>query len=183
LKKPIAILATLLFCAMAAQNATAQTQLGPHAIGMQLGIVSPENSDAAVGFGVFADMGTLTPSIRLLSHLDYWSKSVDSPFGGSATVGDVALTARGEYMFPVRTPRVQPFAGAGLGMHFLHAKVETPGFPDITDSSTKLGLDMGGGFAMPVNPRTDFRTEMWYGIVDGLNQLSIKAGLAFKLGS
>ena len=83
----------------------------------------------------------------------------------------------------VRTPRIKTFAEAGVGIHFLHAKLETPGYPDITDSSTKLGLDLGGGFAMPVNPRTDFRSELWYGVVDGFNQLSVRAGLAFKLGS
>ena len=182
MRKSIVPVIVLTFCALTSQNALAQADLGPKAAGVQLGIVSPENADATVGFGVFADLGTMAPNMRLASHLDFWSKSEDSPFGGSASVSDVALSMRGKYMFQVSSPKIQPFAGVGLGMHFLHAKVEVPGFPPIEDSSTKFGLDLGGGFGTPLNPRTDLRTELWYGVVDNFSQFSVKVGLAFKLG-
>ncbi len=183
MKRWIVLVAAVASCSLVSQNAMAQANLGLRAAGGQVGIVSPENYDATAGFGAFADFGTLAPNVRLMTYLDTWSKSQDSPFGGSASVGDVSLSARGVYMFPVSSPRLQPFAGAGLGLHFLHAKVEVPGLPTLEDSSTKLGVDLGGGFAVPMSPRADFRTELWYGIVDSYSQLSIKAGLGFKIGS
>ena len=76
-----------------------------------------------------------------------------------------------------------PFVGAGLGLHFLNAKAEVPGYPDVEDGTTKLGLDFGGGFTTPMTPRTEFRSEMWYGVVSDYSQWSLKAGLTFKLGS
>jgi opacity protein-like surface antigen len=182
-KKPVVLIAVVSICVLGSQNAWSQANLGLRSVGVQVGMVSPENSDATIGFGGLADLGTLAPNLRITSHLDFWSKSQDSPLGGSASVGDVTLSARGEYQFPVTNTRLQPFAGAGLAMHFLHAKVEVPGFLTAEDSSTKLGLDLGGGLAMPVSPRTEFRSEVWYGIVDNYSQLSLKAGLAFKIGS
>ena len=183
MKKLIVSVALLGLCTLASQNAFAQSNIGMKGWGVQVGMVSPESMDATLGFGAFADLGTMTPNRRLVPHLDYWGKSEDFPGGGTSSVGDVALSVRGKYMFPVSSPRVQPFAGAGLGIHMLHAKVEMPGFPDMTDSSTKLGFDFGGGVTSPMNPKTDFVGEAWYGVVDGFSQMSVKVGLAFKLGS
>jgi hypothetical protein len=180
--KKWSVILVVLCCGLASQNALAQANLGLKTAGFQVGVVSPENSDATLGFGGFADWGTLTPNIHLVSHLDYWSKSESSPFGEEVSVRDVALSMRGKYMFAVSSPKFQPFAGLGLGMHFLNARVEVPGFPTAEDSSTKLGMDFGGGFTSPLSPKTDLQAEMWYGIVDNFSQLSVKAGMAFKLG-
>ena len=182
MKRTLATLAVVSICSLVSQNAMAQSHLGLNAVGVTAGIVSPENSDATVGFGVMANHGTLAPNIRLVSHMDFWSHSADVPFtGGSVSVNDMNLGARAEYMFQTKSSKLYPFAGGGLGLHFLHAKVETPGFPDMTDSSTKLGLDLGGGFTTPVSPKADFRSELWYGIVSDYSQWSLKAGLEFKL--
>jgi hypothetical protein len=60
-----------------------------------------------------------------------------------------------------------------------------PGFPATTveDSSTKLGLDLGGGVATAINPQLDFLGELWYGIVSDVSQLSLRVGVSYKLGS
>jgi len=92
-----------------------------------------------------------------------------------------SLGTRGEYMFHVSSPKFQPYAGAGLGVHFLSAKVTVPGFPDATASSTKLGLDMGGGFITPLSPKTDLSVDLWYGIVQDFSQVSFKVGVSFDL--
>ncbi len=182
MKKIAVVLVALAICTLASQNAMAQSRLGLKAVGAQVGIVSPQDIDNTLGLGGLADWGRMAPNLRLVTSVDFWSKSVDT-FNATSTVGDVELSARGEYMFPVASPRVQPYMGAGLGMHMLHAKVEVPGLPTLESSTTRLGLDLGGGFEMPVSPRTQFRSELWYGIVDGYNQLSVKAGLAFKIGA
>ena len=182
MKKPVLMLALISICSVASQSAMAASHLGLHEIGAQVGIVGAENMDATPGFGILANHGMMSPNLRLVSHLDYWSKSEDGPYGSTASVSDVALGARGEYLFPTPS-NFMPFVGAGLGVHFLNAKVELPGYPDMEDGSTKLGLDLGGGFTTPMNARTEFRSEMWYGIVSDYSQWSLKAGLNFKLGS
>lgn len=174
------------FCTVASQNASAQADLGLKSAGVTLGMVSPQGGNAAFGFGGFADLGTLAPNIRLSTHLDYWGETQDIFYGGQSSVSDIALSLRSTYQFPTASTRIQPFAGAGLGIHFLSAKVDVPtlpGYPPVTvkDSATKLGLDLGGGVTVPFNERTDFRAELWYGIVDNYDQLSAKVGMGWHL--
>jgi len=178
----------LAFCTMTAQSALAQSELGLKRAGVAIGIVSPENLDAAFGFGVFADLGNLTPQIGLEPRIDYWSQSESVFGGGKFSVRDLTIGARGKYFFPTSNPKLRPFAGAGLGLHMLNAEVEiVDPFSGQTmtaeDSSTKLGLDLGGGFAAPLSPRTDLLAEIWYGIVSDFSQFSLRVGLSHVLGS
>lgn len=183
MKKSLVALLVLGMCVTASQIALAEPHLGLQSAGVQVGMVNPENLDATFGVGGFADWGTLTPNIRLTSHLDYWSKSEGIPATGKVTLRDVALTMRTQYMIPVSSEKFQPYVGLGMGLHFLNAKAELAGFPDASDGTTKVGFDFGGGFAAPLNPKMDLQADTWYGVVDGFNQLSLKGGLAFKIGS
>jgi len=178
------------FCTLVSQNAMA-SDLGLKGLGVSVGMVSPEDIDATFGFGVFADHGFITPEIALESRIDYWSKSEDTGFG-EFSLRDIEVSARGKYMFPTSSGRLFPYAGAGLGLHFLNAKVDVPPMdlgggnviPGYTaeDSETRLGLDIGGGFQMPVNPKTDFVAEAWYGIVSDVSQFSLRVGMEWALG-
>jgi opacity protein-like surface antigen len=184
--KRIVLWVVLAACAVISQEARAQSDLGLKGVGAAIGFVSPENVDGVFSFGVFADNGMITPKIGLESRLDYWSHSEES-FGAKASVSDMTLGARGKYYFEVTNPKIRPFAGAGLGIHFLHAEVTIPaggGFPEetIEDSSTKLGLDLGGGLTTPINPRTNFNAELWYGIVSDVSQFSLRVGMVYALG-
>lgn len=173
-------------CALVAPAAMAQSNLGLKNLGVAVGLVSPENVDATFSIGAFADWGTIAPRIGLESRLDYWTHSENS-FGIDASIHDVTLGARGKYFFEVANPKIRPFAGAGLGLHFIGAEVAIPpqgGFPAMkaSDSQTKLGLDLGGGFATAISPRADFLGEVWYGVVPDVSQFSLRAGLSYKLG-
>lgn len=171
---------------MASTQAFAQSDLGFKRLGAAVGYVSPEDLDGTFGFGVFADLGKVTPQIALEPRIDYWSQSEEA-FGVEAKISDVTVGMRGKYFFEVSHPTIRPFAGAGLGLHFLNAEVTVavPGFPPVTaeDSSTKLGLDFGGGIATAVSPRADLNAELWYGIVSDASQFSLRVGMSFKLGS
>jgi opacity protein-like surface antigen len=121
------------------------------------------------------------------AHIDHWSESQEA-FGAKTSVSDMNLGARGKYFFPVANAKVQPFVGAGLGLHFVSAKVSIPAFgsqPEMSvkDSATKLGLDLGGGMATALSPRMDLWTELWYGAASDVNQVSLRAGMAWKIGS
>jgi len=191
MKKAIFLLALFLSCIASSQNAlakTADTAIGLNRLSVEAGLVDPEAASSTLGFGAFADLGSLSRDVRLSSHLGYWSKS-ENDFGMEASVRDISIGARAKYMFHV-TSKLRPYAGAGLGLHFFNSKVEVPdmdmggGFivPGFTaeDSATKLGFDLGGGAATPLSPRTDLVLDLWYTLAD-INQLSMQVGVSFQL--
>jgi len=179
-----ALLLVLALGLLSAQQAAAQSNIGLRAIGASAAFVSPENLDGAFGLGVFADLGQIAPKIGLEPTIEYWSRT-DSQFGIENTIRDISIGARGKYYFDVANPKVRPFAGAGLGLHFLHAETSAniPGFGNIsaTGDDTKLGLDVGGGISTALNPKNDFRAEAWYGIVSDVNQFALRVGFSHKL--
>jgi len=190
MQKRLVVWMVLVFCTLVSQNAFAKTDLGLKAIGGDVGFVDPDNIDGTLGFGMFANMGTFSPEIRFAPHLGYWSKS-ETFDGDKASISDISLAARGQYMFPVSSPKFRPYAGAGLGLHMVHAKIEIaeqdmgggfiiPAF-EASDTSTKLGLDLGGGFVTPLSEKTDLCLDLWYTAVSDVGHLSLKAGVSFDL--
>jgi opacity protein-like surface antigen len=160
--------------------------LGFRTMGGSLGYVSPEHADGTFDMGLFADCGRITPQIALEPRLDYWSWSKES-FGAKASARDIIVGMRGKYLFETANPKLQPFAGAGLSMHFIHTEVTIPvpaGFPEMKaeDSATRLGLDIGGGVSTPIGPRSDLLGEVWYGIVSDVSQFSMRVGMSYRLG-
>jgi opacity protein-like surface antigen len=173
--------------------AHAASEIGLKAIGVDLGYVSPDNVDGTLGFGAFADLGSLSPKVRLSTHLGYWSKSEGDPITSTeASIRDIAWMTRARYYFPISaSSKFQPYAGGGLGFHFLKASVSVPDFDlgggfvipgyEVSDSSTKLGLDLGGGFTTPLGQSTALYGDLWYGMVEDFDQLSMKFGVAWRL--
>jgi outer membrane protein W len=181
---------TIAAVALTVSGAFAQADIGFKGAGLEVGMVNAENVDATWGIKAFADLGTITPRVALEAYTDYWTKTQDE-FGFEASVRDIAFGARGKWMFPVSNPRIRPYAGAGLSMHFLRVKATTPDLniggtlipgTTVSASDEKLGLDIGGGMTTTMNERTDFVAEMWYGIVSDFSQLSLKLGVLYKLG-
>lgn len=178
-------------CAVAVQDATAESNMGLKAVGGNVGLVSPEDVDETVGFGIFADWGNLAPAWQLGSNLDVWSKSEDFPFGGEVSIRDISFSTRAKYLFAVSSPKFQPFVGGGLGLHFIRGEVTIPeedlggGFfiPETTysETQTELGLDLGGGFRTPLGAKSELAGDLWYSIVDDFSQLSLKLGVAFRI--
>lgn len=184
--KRFALLLTGALLLATAPVANAQSDLGLKNLGLAVGFVSPENLDMTFSIGGFADWGTIAPDIGLESRLDFWSWS-ETNFGIETTIRDITLGARGKYYFKTANPKVRPFAGTGIGIHFVTAEVyvdPSTGFPEsrASETRTKMGLDLGGGLATPLNPRTDFLAEAWYGIVSDVSQFSLRAGLTYKIG-
>ena len=86
---------------------------------------------------------------------------------------------------------LRPFAGAGLSLHFLKVEATLPDMDlggliipgmSVEDSSTKLGLDLGGGMVTAINGKTDLIGELWYAVVSDIGQFSFKLGVLYKLG-
>ncbi len=182
-----AVVLALAVTALAAPSAMAQSDLGLKRLGVAVAFVSPQDLDGTFSVGIFANHGIVTPRIGLESRIDFWQKS-ETFFGNETSVRDIAIGARGKYQFEVSHPKIRPFAGSGLALHLVHAKVTIPpqfGFPAmiVEDSSTKLGLDLGGGIATSIAPRADLLAELWYGIASDVNQFSLRIGMSRKLGA
>jgi opacity protein-like surface antigen len=185
------LLILVILAALVPSSAAAQSRIGFRGAGLSLGVVEPENIDAAFGFGALLDLGAVARDVRLEAHVDYWWRSEDA-FGAETSVRDLALGARSKYVFPIANPRLRPFAGAGLGIHFVEVEATTPElnvgglvFPATTvqDSDTKIGLDLGGGIAYSVSPRASLLSELWYSFVSDVDHLSLRFGVLWKLGS
>lgn len=189
MKRAIIVTAVVALCIAPLQNARAESNLGLERLGVEAGLVDLEAGGSTLGLGAVADLGTLARDVRLSSQLGYWSKS-EGGFGAEASIRDISIGARARYLFHVSSPNLQPYAGAGLGLHFYRAEVVVPDMdlgggiivPGFTseDSSTKLGLDMGGGMVTPLNPKTDLFFDLWYTLSD-VDQLAMKVGVSFKL--
>jgi len=184
MKRSIQLL-TLLAGVLISTTAMAQADLGFKGIGGAVGFVSPENVNGTFSFGAFADLGSIAPKFKLEPRVDFWSHSEEN-FGAKASINDLAVGARVKYMIEVQNPRLQPYVGSGLALHFLHVSATTPafgGFPEMTvsDSQTKLGLDLGGGVMTPINMRTNLMGEAWYGIVSDVSQFSLRVGISHSM--
>jgi hypothetical protein len=190
MKRLSALTACALLGTLLATGAWAQADMGFRAAGFEIGIVGPDNTDAAVGLRLFTDLGTVYPNIALQTHVGFWSSSEDLGFLGKTSVRDIIAGARARYMFEVSNPQFQPFAGAGLGLHFLRAEVTipdqdiggiiVPGF-SVSDTSTKLGLDIGGGTMLNLNEKAGLVGELWYTFVSDVGQLSAHVGFVYFL--
>lgn len=188
MKRYFALLVCFMAVSAMASTVIAATDIGVKGMGVRVGVVEPENLDATLGFGFFMDLGTFHPNVSFETYVDYWSKTFDVGTAESS-FRDIAVGAKGEYMFSLSNPTIRPFIGAGVSAHFLHGEasiasmdiggVTIPGFSAGSDD-TKLGLDFGGGLRAGVADKVDIIGEAWYSIVSDINQLGITGGLLYK---
>ncbi|NIM65341.1 MAG: outer membrane beta-barrel protein [Candidatus Latescibacteria bacterium] len=193
MKQVTAVLVFFALSSLALSGAYAQADLALKGVGFRIGLVDPEDVDATISFGFFADLGHVSSNVALETYFDFWTKSEDVLGGGEVSARDFVIGAKAKYIFPVSNPRIRPFAGGGLGFHVFTAGVDIPaidyggGFiaPAVSEDDTeiKVGLDMGGGIAFDINPGMAMLTEAWYTVVSDISQLSVKVGMMFRLGS
>jgi len=190
-RKVWAFALSILICMAFSQNAWAASNIGLQRIGVDAGLVDVDGGGSTLGLGLTADMGTFSKDVRFSLHANYWNDTEES-FGAEAGVRDISFGGRARYMFHMDSPKFQPYAGAGLGLHFYRASVSIPDMDlgggviipgeEMSDTSTKLGMDLNGGFNVPMSAKTDFTTDLTYTLSD-IDQFSLKAGVSFKVGN
>jgi opacity protein-like surface antigen len=182
MKKALVVLGLALFCTVVSQNAWAASNIGFKRLGVDVGMVDPEAAGSTIGFGARADLGTISPDIHLSTHVNYWNKS-ENQFGVEAGLRDISVGARATYNFHMSSGKVQPYVGGGPGVHFFNVKVDVPFSPGMTvsESETKIGFDLGGGASMPISPKAQAFSELYYTVCD-IDQFAFKAGVSFALG-
>lgn len=191
MKRFTLVMAVLAVCMLTATTASAAANVAMRGIGLKAGLVNPENVDATLGMGLIMDMGTLHPKVAFESYAGYWSQTQDE-FGTEFGVRDFSFGARAKYMFTTSNPTVQPYAGAGLGLHILNAHAEFPPtyfggtliYPgsSVSDTEVDLGLDLGGGLRIDRGQQFAFVGEGWFSIVSDVSHFSLMVGAVYMFG-
>ncbi|HLQ67735.1 MAG TPA: outer membrane beta-barrel protein [Candidatus Limnocylindrales bacterium] len=179
----IALVAVAGFSAFA-PAASAQTKrttedvgLGFKGIGARIGLVDPEGASSTVDLGVHIDAGELARNIRIAPIVEYWSVGQDvGPY--NADLKDFSLGADLNIDFPLQDSRVTPYAGGGLGLHWIKATTNVPNIAD--QSETKLGLNIQGGVRTDVMPNLALFGELRYNFVSDANQLKLLGGFTYR---
>lgn len=180
----VALAATASFAGNAphalAQNTTTRTEdigLGFKGMGARIGLVDPEGASSTVDLGLHIDAGEFARNIRLQPIVEYWSVGQDvGPY--NADLKDFSLGADINVDFPLQDSRITPYAGGGLGLHFLKSTTNVPNVQDQSD--TKLGLNLQGGVRTDAMPNLALFGELRYNFVSDANQLKILGGFTYR---
>ncbi len=122
----------------------------------------------------------IVTGFELLPFVEYWrtSNTVDPP---DITVSrkDATLGVGLRYRF--QRTGWQPYAGGGLGVHFLSSQVNAPqlGLDDRRDSTTRGGLLALAGVAVPLSDHVENFLELEYHHLPELSQLKINMGIGW----
>lgn len=190
MKRIIALLGVVAICTLHAATASAQANIALRGIGLKAGVVNPEDVDATLGLGLIFDLGTIHPQFALETYAGWWSQG-ESAYGAEASFSDYSFGGRVKYLFETNKPSIQPYAGAGLGLHVFdsHAEVapvyfgNTLVFPGTSfdDTDLELGLDLGGGIRIDQGSQFAFMSDMWLTISD-VTQFSLMIGAVYMFG-
>ena len=143
-----------------ATSAHAFSTFGPH-LGFSTG------PDQLV-LGAHAQFGDVAPNIDFVP-------SVDLGFGDHLTL--VSLNGDFHYRFELSGTTWQPYAGAGVGVHFAQFDVNGP-FAD--GSTTNAGGHLFLGADVPTKSGNRFFTELKLGITSDSPDFKLLAGWSFK---
>jgi len=156
-------------------DATQQSRPFPdfYALELGLGLVKPQDDDAALGWIARVDLGEVTPNIYFLPGVEYWSNS-STAFGTKVSVHD--LTLGGEVRYPFGGTDTRLYVGAGAAVHFLSSKVESGG-SETSESRTRLGGDLLAGVQLQASKTVGWFGEAKYRFVSDFGSLRLFGGL------
>lgn len=163
--------------AFAQESAPREAGLGFQGIGARIGFVDPEGSSSTLGLGVHIDAGQIVKGVHLVPLVEYWSVGT-SAFGVNIDRSDLAFGGDVVVDFPMQDSRIFPYAGGGLGIHFLGADSNVPGADN--DTRSKLGLNIHGGIRNDIMPNISLFGEARYNFVEDANQLKILGGFTYR---
>lgn len=164
-----------------AQDSSTQAQsnvgLGIKGIGARIGYVDPENVSGTAVLGLHMDAGTIVKGVHVMPYMEYWSAGVNVA-GVSADQSDLAFAVDVDMDFPLQGSRTTPYAGAGLGLHFLSADSNVAGTPSTND--TKFGLNIQGGIRNQIMPNLSLFGEARYAFVSDASQFKFVGGFTYQ---
>ena len=157
--------------AAAQSNRTEDIGLGFKGLGARVGLVDPEGASSTIDLGLHIDAGELARNVHVAPIAEYWKVGVSGIDLSDFSIGlDLFLD------FPLQDSRITPYAGGGLGLHFV--KSDSPSGP--SDSDSKLGLNVQGGVRTEAMPNLALFGELRYNFVSDRNQLKILGGFTYR---
>lgn len=161
-----------------AQETTAREPgLGFQGLGARIGFVDPEGTSSTLELGLHIDAGQIARGVRLQPVVEYWSLGQSiGPYDSDTS--DLSFGADVNVDFPLQDSRIVPYAGGGLGLHFLGFDSTVPGVSDQSD--TKLGLNIQGGIRNDIMPNLSLFGEARYNFVSDANQLKVLGGFTYR---
>ncbi|HZE19202.1 MAG TPA: opacity family porin [Candidatus Angelobacter sp.] len=154
-------------------NKTEYRGLGFQGLGARIGFVDPEGTSSTVDLGIHVDAGEFVQHVHIIPLVEYWKVGVSG-----VDVSDLSIGSDINVDFPVEGGRVIPYAGGGLGLHFV--KADDPFTPGASFSDTKLGLNLQGGIRNQVMPNLGIFGEVKYNFVSNVNQLKLMGGFTYN---
>jgi hypothetical protein len=175
-------------------------------LGLEFGGVWPVKVEQTVSFGLRADLGYVGPNVRIVPGIRYWSSSlrqseldrladqirricerqegaVCPAFDlGEIRRSDLELSVDGHYTFDVDFP-LQPYAGAGVGIHLLNGRGEAIDGTFVEDLLDTLspGVNLLGGIGIPVGPSLQLLTEARLVLVGDIRYVNLLVGASWSL--
>ena len=187
MKKVVLITVLVFSCVLAFAAVGNAADIGLKGLGGRVGLVMPEGgADNTIGFGVVADLGTVTPQLRLEGFADYWGDSFGAaPFECSWSTITIGGTVK--YDFPIEAS-ITPFVGGGAGFSISSSECDSPeisGFGittggSVSSSDTDISFHLVGGIDMPVGTNMKFTAQAKY-VMDVGDVLWLTGALLFQI--
>ena len=174
-------LLVLTLAASLASAASAAELLGID--GMSATVIQQHQSSfSGLGLRARVHSSQVIPNVEYLPYIEWWrNTSTVQPFDVSSVRSDATVGFDARYVGEFRG--LHPYAGVGLGLHFIHNEVSAPslGLPHAEDSLIKGGPSLLGGATFALGGRLENFLELKYHYVPNYSQLKINMGLAFNL--
>jgi len=157
------------------------SDLGLKRLGGKVGIIFPQDLDMGFMLGAAADMGELTDDLKLIPLISYWSAGTtesgyDFSFSNFQVGADVQY-----YLKDVKGL----YFGGGLSINFTTVSWDIPAelaayYPD-SESKTKIGIGLLGGYEMPLGKTTTGFAQAKYNIISDASTFEINLGVWFDM--
>jgi opacity protein-like surface antigen len=182
-------LAILAMGAILGTSAAQASDIGLYAVEARIGWVSIDEGDAGSTYGLSlgADLGRLSPELRLEAGLDYWTKSWDVGYTDWSW-SNVAFLGNIRYDF-TKESKFVPYAFGGMAICIQSWNWDWPGcqaggFADVCtvdDSEIEFGLDLGIGAEIDVGGSMIPTARIGYNANGGSDYFFVQGGLRFPL--
>ncbi len=172
---------------------------------MEVGAVRPAMTEPATIYGLAADYGRLSRTLRLRFEVGYWesrltdaivktftdsvSSVINDPSGDDVvpysrvSVYDVAMSV-GVRWLPKQATVVQPFVGGGIGVHIINAEgaLISGTFVERLFDVISTGVFAETGVHLRPLPRIGLESRVRCDLLNGFRALSVRAGGVYYFG-
>lgn len=191
--------------AQALSNRISLDSLQLSAMGLDIGTIRPSQTEPASVFGIAADYGRLSRTLRLRFEGGYWEsrltdevvrtftdslrRIVTDPSKDDAvrysrvSLYDVTMGVSARYV-PLQSAVLQPFAGLGVGVHVINAEgpLIDGTFVERLFDNISTGLFIESGLMFRPLPRIGVDGRVRGDLVNGFRALSVRLGGVYYFG-